>query len=215
MAQTKNQEKIYQQSLTALQQQQQQIEDEIYLVEQSLLLKLDRSLLPKSRPGVLGLPVDPATPGIAVTQRFGHTTFSAKGAYRGKPHNGLDIGAPNGTPIYAAEKGKVIGAANQDLYCRRGAYGKFVAIEHENNLSTVYGHLSLWVVKEGQTVNKGDLIGYSGHTGYATGPHLHFGVYASQTFYIGSSKTCGPEMPYGAALNPQDYLDMSDLALRL
>ncbi len=207
--QTKNSEKIYQQSLTKLQQQQQQIEDEVYNLEVNAGLRMDKSILPPARPGVLGLPI---ALGI-VTQNFGNTSFSSKGAYQGKPHNGLDIGAPVGTPVYAAEKGKVIGVANQDLYCPRGAYGKFIAIEHYNNLTTLYGHLSLWVVKEGDIVERGQLIGYSGRTGYATGPHLHFGVYASQTFHIDPAQlSCGPKMPYGGALNPAPYLDLSNLA---
>lgn len=209
LEQTKNSEKIYQQSLTKLQQQQQQIEDEVYNLEVESGLRMNRSILPPARPGVFGLPI---ALGI-VTQRFGYTAFSAKGAYQGKPHNGLDFGAPVGTPVYAAEKGKVIGVANQDLYCPRGAYGKFIAIEHYNNLTTLYGHLSLWVVKEGDIVEKGQLIGYSGRTGYATGPHLHFGVYASQTFHIDPAHlSCGPKMPYGGALDPAGYLDLSNLA---
>jgi murein DD-endopeptidase MepM/ murein hydrolase activator NlpD len=209
LEQTKNSEKLYQQSLEALQKQQYQIEDEIYKLEEDLGLRMDRSLLPSPRPGVLSLPILIAS----VTQKYGNTAFSAKGAYKGKPHNGLDFGAPVGTPIYAAEKGKVIAVANQDAYCPKGAYGKFVSIEHYNNLTTLYAHLSLWTVKEGDMVEKGQIIGYVGRTGFATGPHLHFGVYASQTFHIDAAHlSCGPKMPYGGTLNPSDYMDFSKLA---
>lgn len=209
LEQTKNSEKVYQQSLETLQKQQYQIEDEIYKLEEDLGLRMDRSLLPLPRPGVLGLPILLAT----VTQNYGKTSFSSKGAYQGKPHNGLDFGTPVGTPIIAAEKGKVIAVADQDLYCPRGAYGRFVAIEHYNNLTTLYAHLSKWIVKEGDMVEKGQVIGYSGRTGYATGPHLHFGVYASQTFHIDAAHlSCGPKMPYGGTLNPSEYMDFSKLA---
>jgi len=209
LEQTKNSEKVYQQSLEALQKQQEQIADEVYNLEIDLGLRMDRSLLPPAHPGVLGLPI---ALGV-VTQNYGYTAFSNKGAYKGKPHNGLDFGAPVGTPIYAAEKGKVLGVANQDLYCPKGAYGKFVAIEHYNNLTTLYSHLSLWTVKEGDIVTKGQVIGYSGRTGYATGPHLHFGLYASQTFHIDPANlNCGPKMPYGGTLDPAKYLDISSLA---
>jgi len=82
-----------------------------------------------------------------------------------------------------------------------------VVIKHNNNLTTLYGHLSRIVAKTGDTVKRGDLIGYEGSTGYATGPHIHFTVYASPTFYMGSSKTCGP-MPFGGDLNPTLYLSL-------
>jgi len=68
-------------------------------------------------------------------------------------------------------------------------------------LTTLYGHLSRIVVQKGDFVKRGQVIGYSGQTGYATGPHLHFTVYAKTTFYMGPSKVCGP-MPYGGDLNP-------------
>ena len=96
-------------------------------------------------------------------------------------------------------------AANQDSYCYKGAYGKVVVINHTNNLTTLYGHLSRYIVAKGDIVQKGQVIGYSGKTGYATGPHLHFTVFAQPTFYVGPSRTCGP-MPFGGDLNPQRYL---------
>ncbi len=202
LEQTKNKEKIYQQSLTELQKKQDQIGQELQKLEEEMRLKIDRSILPKARPGVLAMPV-----GGTTTQIYGYTKFALAGGYKGKPHNGIDVAAPIGTPIFAAEKGKVISVGNQDLYCYKGAYGKFIAIEHENNLTTLYGHLSLQVVKEGDTVERGSLIGYVGKTGYAKGAHLHFGVYASQTFRIGSANlNCGPKMPYGGSLDPMDYL---------
>ncbi|MEK7566353.1 MAG: M23 family metallopeptidase, partial [Patescibacteria group bacterium] len=94
---------------------------------------------------------------------------------------------------------------NQDKYCYRGAYGKFVVVEHENNLTTLYAHFSLITATQGKEVRRGDLIGYVGRTGYATGPHLHFTVFASQTFRMGPSLMCGP-MPFGGDINPTNYL---------
>jgi len=96
---------------------------------------------------------------------------------------------------------------NQDKFCPKGAYGRFIVINHTNNLTTLYGHLSLIdpSIAKGVIVKRGDIIGYVGKTGYATGPHLHLTVYASATFYMGKSRSCGP-MPYGGYLNPADYL---------
>ncbi|MCL5733627.1 MAG: M23 family metallopeptidase [Patescibacteria group bacterium] len=185
-----------------LKKQQQAIADEIEAIDSVLRTKIDPSLLPAPVPGVLAWPTISGAP---ITQGYGNTKFAETG-YRSHWHNGVDIGIPIGTPVFAAQDGTVVASANQDLYCYHGAYGQFVAIDGTDNLSTVYGHLSLRIVKKGDTVKRGQLIGYSGKTGYATGPHLHFGVFAGPTFYIGPSKTCGPAEPYGGDLNPLSYL---------
>ena len=199
LTQTKNQEKVYQQTLTELQKRQAEIASEIEVMDEELRLKIDPSTLPSKRPGVLARPVSGA-----ITQEYGATAF-AKYGYAGKWHNGLDFAASIGTPIYSAEKGTVIAVGNSDKYCNKGAYGKFVVVKHENNLTTLYSHLSLQKVKVGDTIERGGLLGYSGNTGYATGPHLHFSVFSSQTFKMGPSRICGL-LPYGGDLNPADYL---------
>lgn len=199
LTQTKNQESLYQKSISDLEKRQTEIASEIENLDEELRLKINPSALPTKRPGVLAMPV----PG-AITQDYGATEF-AKYGYRGKWHNGVDFAASIGTPVLSAEKGTAIAVGNSDRYCNRGAYGKFVVVEHENNLTTLYAHLSLQIIKKGDTIERGGLIGYSGKTGYATGPHLHFSVYASQTFRIGPSMMCGP-LPYGGDLNPMDYL---------
>ncbi|MBI2514571.1 peptidoglycan DD-metalloendopeptidase family protein [Candidatus Wolfebacteria bacterium] len=200
LRETKNREQVYQKLLSDLEKRQGEIALEIETLEQSLRQKIDPAALPQKRPGVLALP----TKGV-LSQDYGATKFARYG-YRGKWHNGVDFAAPIGTSVFSAEKGRVLAVADQDRYCPRGAYGKFIVIEHENNLSTLYAHLSLQTVKKDDIVEKGQLIGYVGKTGYATGPHLHLTVYASQTFRIGPSKSCGPEMPFGGDLNPMDYL---------
>lgn len=89
-------------------------------------------------------------------------------------HSGIDFGARSGTPIHAADGGRIIQAGWQ------GGYGKVVIINHGSksgrNLSTLYGHMSSVAVSIGQQVSKGQVIGYVGSTGYSTGPHLHFEV---------------------------------------
>lgn len=196
---TKNQEKNYQSLLTDLEKKQAEIAAEVEKIEEELRRSIDPSLLPSKRPGVLLMPVNGK-----LTQNFGITPFSRAGGYRGEIHNGIDIGAPVGTPISAAEDGKVIAIGDQDKYCYRGAYGKFILIEHENNLTTLYAHLSRQIVKENDIIKRGDLIGYVGKTGYATGPHLHFTVYGTPVL-MKQSRVCGL-MPFGGYLNPMDYL---------
>lgn len=85
-------------------------------------------------------------------------------------HKGLDIAGPAGTPIYATAKGQVIAAG------RDGAYGLTVNIDHGSGIVTGYAHLHSIVVKEGQNISRGELVGYMGSTGRTTGPHLHYEV---------------------------------------
>ncbi|MBI2025100.1 MAG: peptidoglycan DD-metalloendopeptidase family protein [Candidatus Harrisonbacteria bacterium] len=201
LAQTKNQEKLFNNLIDDLAKKQAEISAEIEKVEEELRKNIDPSLLPIPRPGVLAMSVT----GI-LTQEYGATAFARNG-YRGQFHNGIDIGAPIGTEIRSAEKGKVVAVGDQDQFCYRGAYGKFIVIAHDNNLTTLYAHLSKIAVNKDDIVERGALIGYVGRTGYATGPHLHLTVYAGPTFYMGASRVCGP-MPFGGYLNPLEYLDV-------
>jgi murein DD-endopeptidase MepM/ murein hydrolase activator NlpD len=88
----------------------------------------------------------------------------------GKFHTGIDIDAPNGTPVHAAGDGDVSDAS------MGAGYGREVVINHGHDLLTVYGHLSAIAVLPGQHVTRGQVIGYVGQTGRATGPHLHYEV---------------------------------------
>lgn len=85
-------------------------------------------------------------------------------------HRGLDIAAPLGTPVYAPAKGVVAFAGIQS------GYGNVIFVKHRAGISTRYGHLSKILVKEGQKVERGDVIGLVGNTGRSTGPHLHYEV---------------------------------------
>jgi len=86
-------------------------------------------------------------------------------------HRGLDIAAPNGTPIYAAASGTVISYKNL-----RSGYGRHIVIDHGNGVQTLYAHTSAVYVSVGQKVTQGQKIAAVGRTGWATGYHLHFGV---------------------------------------
>lgn len=89
-------------------------------------------------------------------------------------NNGVDLGAPSGTPIYAAAAGKVIISKADGGW--NGGYGSYVVISHGNGTQTLYAHMSKDVASVGESVSAGDLIGYVGKTGEATGNHLHFEV---------------------------------------
>lgn len=96
--------------------------------------------------------------------------ISGFGRRGSRDHDGLDIKAPKGTPVYAAKKGTVIFA---DV---RSGYGNLVIIRHDDNYFTVYAHLDKILVKKGKIVKQNELIGKVGQTGRATTPHLHFEI---------------------------------------
>lgn len=98
---------------------------------------------------------------------------------RGRKHQGIDIGAGYGSPIYAAFDGIVRAALPPRL---TGGYGNVVVLRHASGLETYYGHLTQFVVAPDDLVTAGELIGYCGSTGRSTGPHLHF-----ETRYMGQA----------------------------
>lgn len=208
LAQTKNTEAAYKTLLKQKEEQKAAFEKELFDYESQLKLFIDPASIPKSRSGVLSWPVDR----VIITQRFGKTSAS-KRLYVSGSHNGVDFGAPVGTPVKSVLDGVVVGTGNTDLVRGCYSFGKWVMIKHPNGLSSVYGHLSMIKAVEGQNVSTGDVIGYSGNTGYSTGPHLHLGVYASQGVRVENhinSRACkSAKMPIAdvkAYLDPFEYL---------
>ncbi len=110
-----------------------------------------------------------------LTTKFGYD------AWRGGNHYGIDVGNAGigGTNVYAAQSGTVITAYGDSGW--HGGYGNYVVVDHGGGISTLYAHFSGTAVYEGQTVNKGDVLGYVGQTGWATGNHLHFEVRVNGT----------------------------------
>ncbi len=106
-------------------------------------------------------PLSWPTEGV-ITSRYGHRW--------GRNHDGIDIGAPQGTPVHAADGGLVVFAG-----LHKG-YGNLILLKHLSGLVTVYAHNHRNVVRKGQSVKRGQLIAKVGQTGRATGPHLHFEV---------------------------------------
>lgn len=124
-----------------------------------------------------------------ITSRQGPRVHPITGEY--KNHGGTDIGASYGSAIYAADSGKVVSSSDG----WNGGWGNYVMIDHGNGMQTLYAHMSSRAVSVGQTVKRGQTIGYVGSTGMSTGPHLHFEMYVNgaridpQTKYPGMSFT--------------------------
>jgi hypothetical protein len=107
---------------------------------------------------------------VEITSKFG---------YRGDGvHEGIDLRAPVGTPVYASQAGLVLHSGSQI-----SGYGKMVVLRHEHGWATIYAHNSKLLVRSGARVKKGQLIAYSGKTGRASGPHVHFEVRNGVTAY--------------------------------
>ena len=92
-------------------------------------------------------------------------------------HNGVDMAAPAGTPIYAAKSGKVTAASFQS-----GGAGNYVSINHGDGFSSIYMHMTRYIVSVGDYVSAGQVIGYVGSTGLSNGNHLHFGISYNGTY---------------------------------
>ena len=113
--------------------------------------------------------------GYKLTSPFGMRKHPVLGVVR--MHNGVDMACAQGTPIYATRAGKVTKVAYQ-----AGGAGNYVSINHLDGFSSIYMHMTHYVVSAGQTVSRGQLIGYVGNTGLSTGPHLHFGISYAGTY---------------------------------
>ncbi len=204
LAQTKNQEQVFQAKINELEKQQLEISRIISEYEKKIRESFNPSLLPSKRGGVLAYPVS----NPIKTQGYGKTKFAER-AYRTGFHGGVDFGVRLGTPVFAAEDGVVKISDNNDRGSSRWQkyqFGLYILINHSNNLSTLYAHLSRAVVRAGDRVKRGGLIGYSGNTGYSTGPHLHLSVYWTSSVQLKSIPPAAGLVPVGVTVNPEDYL---------
>jgi len=139
--------------------------EELNKVEAEILLISSENILPNYTGGLFEWPA----PGYyTITSEYGMRLHPILKTYRS--HSGLDIGAPMGSNVLAANDGVVIKATYM------GAYGNVVMIDHGGGVITVYAHGSEIIAKLGDTVKRGDVIMKCGSTGWSTGPHVHFEI---------------------------------------
>lgn len=205
LSDTKNQESSYQKIIADKRAEEAAFEAALFELESQLQYMLDPDRIPPSGSGVLRWPLSD----VFITQQFGETSSSQR-LYASGTHNGVDFRARIGTPVRAALSGTIL-AINQGSV-RNCQYGKWVLIKHSNGLTTLYAHLSDISVQNGTVVSTGQVIGFSGDTGYAIGPHLHFTVYVAEAVSFkqyacwNKSFVTIPIAPVNAYLNPLSYL---------
>ncbi len=135
-----------------------------------------------------------------IASGFGYRTHPIYKTLR--MHTGIDFTAPRGTPIYATGNGKV------SLSNRMSGYGKVCVINHGYGYKTLYGHLSKILVKTGQKVNRGEIIGYVGSTGTSTAPHLHYEVRIND-------KPVNPVHYFFNDLSPEEYEKVIEISSKI
>lgn len=207
LSQTKNSESSYQKLLKDRLAKKETFEKELQDYEAQLKFILDPTTLPGK--GVLSWPLDY----IYVTQLFGKTASSGR-LYASGTHNGVDFRARTPVPLKAMADGVVAGTGDTDKQCPGVSFGRFVLIKYDNGLASTYGHLSLIKVNMGDRVARGQVVGYTGNTGYSTAPHLHVSVYAKDAVNLKTlpSKSCPghtltqPISAVNAYLDPMYYL---------
>jgi len=128
-----------------------------------------------------------------------------------RAHRGVDYAAPSGTRVKATADGYV------QFMGRQGGYGNLIVLYHKNEYSTAYGHLSAYAkgLRVGQRVNQGDVIGYVGMTGLATGPHLHYEFRVNGTHQDPLRRVLPPGPPITAELRPAFETALHQLLERL
>lgn len=208
LAETRNKEAAYQKLLADNIAQEKAFEAQLFQYE-SQLQASNPAETPTARHSELSWPLA----NITVTQQFGKTSSSGR-LYASGTHNGVDFRATVGTAVMAPRGGFVKAMGNTDDAKGCYSYGRWILIQHDDGLSSIYGHLSAAIVTTGQIITTGQVIGYSGGapgaygSGYSTGPHLHFGLFATAGVTVqrySSSINCkSVSIPIA---NPQDYLD--------
>jgi len=136
-----------------------------------------------------------------ITQGYGMTAYAKRGAYGGAPHNGVDLANGTGTPVHPVFDGKILASGFND------GFGNWVAIVHNNNLVSIYGHFDTPSgLANGTAVTNDSIIGYEGSTGNATGAHVHLSIYKDFFTYINPKNGQLYFNYFDGTLNPMNYL---------
>ena len=207
---TKGQEAVYQQQLTDVEKKQaayflesQRLESQA-IAGGVFVVHVTATSVPPKGTKLFRKPEDAPY----LTQGYGYTAYAKRGAYGGAPHNGIDWASGYGTPVKAIGAGTIIAHGNND------GWGNWIAIQHPDNLVSIYGHMSTFApLAVGTAVTVGQVIGYEGNTGNVTGSHVHLSLYREFFTYINPKNgqlyfnyMYGQDGKTVVTLNPLDYI---------
>lgn len=200
---TKGQEAAYQKQLTEIERKEAAFFQEMEKLESQVIagglfiVHVTATKVPPRGTKLFRRPED----GAALTQGYGMTKYAKRGAYGGAPHNGVDFASGYGTPIKAIGDGTIVAHGTND------GWGNWVAIQHPNNMVSLYGHMSTFApLPVGASVTAGQVIGYEGNTGNVTGAHVHLSLYRDFFTYISPKNGQLYFNYFEGSLNPLDYL---------
>lgn len=203
LAKTKGQEKKFQELLNETERKRAEFYQELQKFEvqareqRIYIVRVKAVLVPPKGTKLFKMPIDD----YIITQGYGMTTFAKRGAYGGAPHNGIDMKAGPGSEIRSIGAGVVLAKGFNN------AGGNWVAVRHDNDLVSVYGHMrdpALVLVNE--RVDESTVLGYEGATGYVTGSHLHLSLYHEFFSFIGPKTGQVYFNYFDGSLNPLDYI---------
>jgi len=200
---TKGQEKKYQQLLSDVEKREAEFFAELQKLETAavkegvFIVRVTATNVPKKGTNIFTLPEEDPI----ITQGYGMTSYAKKGAYNGSPHNGVDMTSGYGSSI------RPIGAGTVLAYGTNNGWGNWVAIQHDNNMVSLYGHMKTpTIIPAGQKVDTNTVIGYEGSTGNSTGSHLHLSLYKDFFTYISAKEKKIYFNYFDGTLNPFDYM---------
>lgn len=200
---TKGQEAIYQKQLTAVEKKQAAFFQEAQKLEAQaiagglFIVHITANPVPPKGTKIFIMPEDHPH----LTQGYGMTAYAKRGAYGGLPHSGIDWASGYGTPIKAIGNGTIIAHGTND------GWGNWIAIQHPNNMVSLYGHMSRFEnLPVGTPVTQGQVIGYEGDTGNATGSHVHLSIYKDYFTYVNDKSGQLYFNYFDGTVNPLDYI---------
>ena len=203
LVKTKGQEQEFQQLLTETEKKKAEFYKELQTFEAQAreqgiyIVRVKAPIIPPKGTKLYKMPLDD----YIMTQGYGMTTFAKRGAYGGAPHNGIDMTGGPGSEIKSIGTGKVLAKGFNN------AGGNWVAIQHDNNLVSVYGHMrDPALVLAGERVDQNTVMGYEGATGFVTGSHLHLSLYHEFFTFIGPKTGQVYFNYFDGSLNPLDYI---------
>ncbi|MEK7579773.1 MAG: peptidoglycan DD-metalloendopeptidase family protein [Patescibacteria group bacterium] len=203
LVKTKGQEQKFQELLNEVERKKAEFYKELQEFEAEarkqgiFIVRVKAAAIPPKGTKLFKMPMDD----YIITQGYGYTSFAKRGAYGGAPHNGIDLKEGLGSEIRSIGSGTVLAKGFNN------AAGNWVAIRHDNDLVSVYGHMKEpALVLAGERVNENTVLGFEGATGFVTGSHLHLSLYYEFFSFIGP-KTGQIYFNYWqGSLNPFDYM---------